>query len=211
MLTNTQIKARARTTLGGKIFGERWMAGVLIIFIFTVITSAAGVIPFASLLISGPLSVGVAGAFLYVMRTGEKAKTEDMFAGFKDFGKNFVLGLLISLFTVLWSLLFIVPGIIKGLSYSMAYYIKNDHPEYDWKQCIEESKKMTYGHKGQLFCLYLSFIGWYFLGALCLGIGTLWVTPYVSASTAEFYIQLRGKDMFEGSHTATLDEETLSL
>ena len=211
MVTNSQIRARAREILGGKIFGEKWLAAVLIVFIFTVITSAASTIPGGGIILLGPLSVGVVGAFLYIIRTGEKAKTEQMFTGFKDFGGNLVLGLMVTLFTVLWTLLFIIPGIVKGLSYSMAFYIKKDHPEYTWKQCIEESKQMTYGHKGQLFCLYLSFIGWEILGVLCLGVGLLWVTPYVYASTAEFYNQLKGPDPILDEQSADADEETLAL
>ena len=191
MISNSQIRARARQTLGGKIFGEKWLFGLLLCLLASLILSA---VPFASILLTGPICVGLTGVFLKSVRTGEKVRIEEMFNGFKDFACNFLLGFMIGLFTFLWSLLFIIPGIVKGLSYSMAYYIKNDHPEYDWKTCIEESKKMTKGYKGQLFCLSFSFIGWIIVGALCCGIGTLWVTPYQYAAMAEFYNQLKAKD-----------------
>ncbi len=73
----------------------------------------------------------------------------------------------------------------------MSFYIKADHPEYDWRQCINESKAMMYGHKWELFVLDLSFIGWMIVGALCLGIGTLWATAYQSAARAQFYESLK--------------------
>ena len=194
MISNSQIRARAREALGGKIFGEKWLFALLIGLLSSCITSAAGMVPLASILIAGPLGVGVAGVFLTAVRTGEKVKIENMFNGFKDFGGNCALGILIALFTFLWALLFIIPGIVKAISYSMAYYIKNDHPEYDVKTCIAESKRMTNGYKWQIFCLYLSFIGWILLGMLCCGIGILFVSPYISASVAEFYDQLKAKE-----------------
>ena len=211
MVTNSQIRARARETLGGKIFGEKWLYALIVCLVSGLITTIAGIIPIAAILIAGPIGVGVAGIFLRATRTGEKMSVNDMFDGFKDFAGNLILGLMVTLFTLLWTLLFIIPGIVKGLSYSMAFYIKCDHPEYDWKQCIEESKKMTYGHKGQLFWLQLSFIGWEILGLLCFGVGLLWVTPYVYTSTAEFYNQLKGPEAPLDEQSADAGEETLAL
>ena len=69
----------------------------------------------------------------------------------------------------------------------MSFYVAADHPEYTWNQCMNESKRMTAGHKGELFVLDLSFIGWFFVGSLCFGIGTLWVMPYYNASWANYY------------------------
>lgn len=211
MMTNSQIRARAREALGGKIFGEKWLYAVVIALIVVAVSAIGGFIPFVSIIIAGPLGVGVAGVFMAIAKTGEKAKLEDTFNGFRDFAGNLILGLMITLFTALWTLLFIIPGIVKAISYSMAYYIKNDHPEYDWKQCIDESKKMTDGHKWQIFCLYLSFIGWLFLGTLCFGIGTLWVIPYINTSMAEVYAQLKGPEATLDETTADATEETLAL
>ena len=211
MMTNSQIRARAREALGGKLFGDRWLYAVVIALIVSAISAVSAFIPVAYILIFGPLSVGVAGVFMAVAKTGEKANVNNTFGGFRDFAGNLILGLMIELFTILWTLLFIIPGIVKGLSYSMAYYIKCDHPEYEWKQCIEESKQMTKGHKGQLFCLQLSFIGWMFLGLLCLGVGTLWVSAYMSTSLAEFYNQLKGPEPTLDEQSTDAGEETLAL
>lgn len=95
------------------------------------------------------------------------------------------------LFTFLWSLLFIVPGIIKFYSYRMVPYILSDNPNIGASRAIQLSKDMTYGHKWNMFVLDLSFIGWYILGILCLGIGTLFVNPYAYATEAELYLVLR--------------------
>jgi uncharacterized membrane protein len=75
----------------------------------------------------------------------------------------------------------------------MSYYIKNDHPEYDWQQCMNESKRMMKGNKGRLFCLHFSFFCWMLLGLLCCGIGILWVYPYMEMSKAHFYQELKNK------------------
>ncbi len=103
---------------------------------------------------------------------------------------NFILGLLIGLFVFLWSLLLVVPGIVKTYPYSMAYFIKCDHPEYSATQAIDESSRIMHGNKMKLLALDLSFIGWWILGSICFGIGTLWVVPYVKTAHAEFYLDL---------------------
>jgi uncharacterized membrane protein len=132
--------------------------------------------------------------FLLLAREPAEAKLETSFSGFNDFGANLLIGLMSGLFVFLWSLLLIVPGIIKAYAYSMAFYIKNDNPTYDWKQCLDESQRMMTGNKGKLFLLDLSFIGWILLGALCCGIGTLWVSPYMEAARANFYEDIKNND-----------------
>ncbi len=145
----------------------------------------------AFLILSGPLHYGLNRMFLKQARDNEDMVFADLFKGFyDDAGGNIVLALLTSLFTALWSMLFVIPGIVKAYAYSQVFYIKADHPDYDWKACINESKRMMQGHKGELFVLDLSFIGWYIVGALCLGIGELWVAPYVEAAKAHFYQNL---------------------
>ena len=82
-------------------------------------------------------------------------------------------------------------GSVKSYSYSLIYYIKADHPEYGWRECLDESEKMMQGNKWRLFCLNFSFIGWILVGSLICGIGALWVSPYMQASTAVFYEELK--------------------
>lgn len=195
-MTRAEIKERAKVALGNKIFGANWGMAVLAVFLQAIIVYAVGAVPgvggILSVLLYGPISVGVAGIFLNQSRTLQQIDVGNMFGGFsKDFGGNLLLGLMIRLFTVLWSLLFIIPGIVKMYAYSMAFYIKNDHPDYDWKKCMDESQIMMNGHKSELFVLDLSFIGWYIVGSFCLGIGVLWVNAYMEATHAEFYNSLK--------------------
>ncbi|MBQ0037505.1 MAG: DUF975 family protein [Clostridiales bacterium] len=193
-MTRQEIKERARAQLGNKLFGYTWMMALLACFIFTAITGAAAsvIVGIGALIVVGPLTYGLNYMFLKQAREGQPMELGDLFKGFTDdFGGTLLIGLMTTIFTMLWSLLLIVPGIVKGLGYSMATYIKADYPEYDWKQCIEQSQNMMRGHKGELFMLYLSFIGWLLVGALCAGIGTLWVVPYIQASEAQFYESIK--------------------
>ncbi|WP_163193441.1 DUF975 family protein [Clostridium thermarum] len=112
------------------------------------------------------------------------------FAGhnYKEIVKTmFVKDLLI----FLWSLLFIIPGIVKSYAYRMVPYILADNPNIGVKRAIELSNEMTRGHKFDMFVLDLSFIGWYLLGALACGVGVLFVKPYENATYAELYLVLR--------------------
>lgn len=100
------------------------------------------------------------------------------------------LSILIGIFTFLWSLLLIIPGIIKGLAYSQAFYLMKDHPDFGPLELITESRKRMKGLKWKLFLLYLSFIGWGLLCIFTLGIGLLWLVPYMTNSLAAFYQEL---------------------
>ena len=208
--TNSELRRRARETLGKKIFGAQWGMAVLVTFVLTIIMNFPSIsyektfyfgtlettfsynLNFGQFILGGAAMFGICKTFLTAVRTKEKISFDLAFDGFKQFKKTFLLGLLQRIFVLLWSLLFIVLGIVKALSYSMAYYVMADNPEYDWKECLNESQNMMKGHKWQLFCLYLSFIGWYILGILALGIGVLWVEPYRYAAEAEFYNELKG-------------------
>ncbi len=95
------------------------------------------------------------------------------------------------IYLFLWFLLFIIPGIVKSYAYRMVPYILADNPNIGARRAIELSNRMTYGHKFDMFILDLSFLGWYLLGALCLGIGVFFVKPYEYATEAELYLTLR--------------------
>lgn len=117
----------------------------------------------------------------------EEVNVEQLFSKTSLFGKSLWLRIRIMLFTVLWSLLFIIPGIIKAFAYSMSGFIMAEHPEMSAKEAMEESINMMQGNKGRLFCLQLSFIGWMILGLFTFGIGYFWLIPYMNASYAAFY------------------------
>ena len=194
VMNRIEIKERAKAILGNNIFGNTWLMMLLVFLVYTVIIGAASNIvpPVATMIVTGPLMFGISYVLLNKIRTEENIDIGNLFKGFNnDFGQNILLGFLMSLFVALWSLLFVIPGIVKNYAYSMAFYIKNDHPEYNWKQCLQESIRITDGHKMDLFVLDLSFIGWYILGSLCLGVGTLWVMPYHQTAKALYYEELK--------------------
>ena len=160
-------------------------------FRFNIGSSFFGLVAF---LLTGPLAYGVAKQFLRGARTGEQMSIAGVFDGFKDdFGGAFLLNLMLGIFVFLWSLLFVIPGVVMGYAYSFAFYVKADHPEYGWRQCLDESKRLTNGHKGDLFVLELSFIGWYLVGALAFGVGTLWVVPYAEMTKTLYYLEISAR------------------
>lgn len=196
MISRAAIKANAKAQLGNNLFGNTWLMALVVGLVYSVIIGAAGMTYAGIIILVGPMGVGLASVFLSLARGDGEVRLERMFTdGFsQQFGRNLLLGFLRGLFTALWSMLFVVPGIVKHYAYSMSFYIAADHPEYTWNQCMDASKRMTAGHKGELFVLDLSFIGWFFVGALCLGVGSLWVTPYYNASWANYYDALRTLD-----------------
>lgn len=190
----SDFRARAREQLGGGIFTQPWLMGLVACLIVGAISSIAGsIVPgIGSLLVIGPMSYGLSYVFLNQARNGQPINLGDLFKAFNaDFLQHFLLGLMIYIFTMLWSMLFVIPGIIKAYSYSMAYYIKVDNPTWGWQDCIDESRKKMDGHKMELFILDLSFIGWLILGSLVCGIGVLWVVPYMNAAHTHFYESIR--------------------
>jgi uncharacterized membrane protein len=114
----------------------------------------------------------------------------NLFSQFSRISAGFCMQFLRWLFAFLWTLLLVIPGIIASYSYSMTAYIMVDHPEYGAYEAIMKSKEIMRGHKWRLFCLHMSFIGWYFLSVLTWGIGLLWLNPYVEAANAAFYKEL---------------------
>ena len=192
MFDRKQIKAKAKAQLGSNIFATNWLLALVVALIYGLILGAVSWTVVGVILLVGPLTFGISAMFLKQARDGQKMSVADLFAGFSsDFGGTVVLGLLEAVFVFLWSLLFVIPGIVKAYSYSMIFYIKADHPEYDWHQCFAESKRITKGHKGDLFVMDLSFLGWLIVGSLCFGIGTLWVEPYMMAARAQAYEAIR--------------------
>ena len=189
----------ARTALGIKWTGNRWGTFVVIVLIYSLITGAVaafGAYPFfaaiagiGSLLIAGPFTLGLTSVSLNTVR-GDQIKIEMLFGGFKDFTRAFVLMLLNSIFIFLWALLFIIPGIIKTYAYSMSFYILRDNPTMSANDARKLSMQMMHGNKWRLFCLQFSFIGWFLLGVLTLGILLLWVIPYYKTAEACFYTSL---------------------
>lgn len=147
---------------------------------------------FAAFLIGGVLQIGYAD-FLLKQHDGKETSFNDLFSKFDYFGTGFAQKFLRELYVLLWSLLFIIPGIIKGYSYAMTPFILAEHPNLTASQAIDLSKDLMDGHKGELFVLDLSFIGWVILAALTLNLGHIALNPYRNAAYAAFYRQLQAE------------------
>ena len=139
-----------------------------------------------------PLTWGYQTLFLGAVRGGE-ATAKDMFEGYNKelFSRVLTTTLLYYVYVFLWSLLLLIPGCIKSYSYAMTPYILKDNPEMKNNAAIEESMRMMYGHKLELFLLDLSFIGWAILSILTCCIGFLWLVPYMNMARVNFYEDLK--------------------
>ena len=187
------LKSMAKEQIKGKI-------GILFVItlIIGLISSAAGsllsLIPggglIAAIVITPAFALSLVRVYLNVVN-GYTPEVGDAFGGFDDFWAAFKVQFLVGLFTFLWSLLFVIPGIIKSISYSMSMYILAENKGKAAMECINESKQMTEGHKMDLFVLGLSFIGWMLLVGITFGIAIIWVGPYMNASFANAYKSLK--------------------
>ena len=182
-MDRVQLKAIAKQQIQGNI-------GIL--FVCLLITSVlSGLSPGLTTLIVGPpLTLGLTMIFLGLTRD-ESPEINTLFSGFSYMGPAILLNIMIAIFTCLWSLLFVIPGIIKAISYSMAYFVLADNPELSAKEALDESKRITSGHIGDLFVLYLSFIPWVLLGAITCGLALIYVVPYMQTTMANYYLELK--------------------
>jgi len=158
--------------------------------IVLLIGSIKGFGPIASLILGGPLVLGLS-LFTLSFSRGQDAGFRYLFKGFDYFGRAVGTYLWMLLFICLWSLLLIVPGIIAGISYSQTFFLIADDSSLGFREAIKKSKKMMYGNKWKFFCLQLRFVGWALLSILTLGIGFLWLIPYMHISGAKFYDDLK--------------------
>lgn len=182
---NTVLMQQARESLAGK-WGQA--IGVLVVYMLMMI--AIQIIPMAgaliSLLIGGPMAIGLA-TFSLALARNEDANINQLFEGFNKFGLALAAYFLMLVFIILWMLLLIIPGIIAAISYSMTFYIIADEESMDAMEAIDKSKAMMDGYKWKYFCLGLRFLGWALLCTLTLGIGFLWLMPYMQVTNAKFY------------------------
>lgn len=145
-----------------------------------------GVLGLASIVLGGVLQLGYA-VFLLRQHDGQDLKLEVLFSQLDRFGTGFAQAFLRSLYTFLWSLLFIIPGIVAAYRYAMTPFILAEHPELTASQAIACSKELMMGRKFDLFLLDLSFLGWAILAALTMNLGHLFLNPYRNAAYAVFY------------------------
>ena len=219
MQLNSELRAQARERLEGQ-----WGTFVLMTFLMLVIQTILQIpgyigsllevlspenvlasLSFSNIsnilsLLALPLSWGLTVSLLRNHRE-ESVDLENLFDGFRGgrYTRVFCALFLVNLFTFLWALLLIIPGIMKAFSYALTPYIIMDEPELTARQAITRSCEIMQGRRWKLFCLYLSFIGWGILCLLTFGIGFLWLVPYMNASVAAFYEDARAE--YEASKT----------
>ncbi len=192
MKSRAELKEMAKQQIKGNI-------GIL--FVITLVISVVGsvaslllAIPvvglLATIIITPALSLSIVIVYVNLVK-GVKPEIKDAFAGFKDFWTAFKTTFLVGLFTALWSLLFYIPGIIKGISYSMSMFIVAENPGISSREAIRRSKEMMHGHKMEYFVLGLSFIGWALLCGITFGIAAIWVIPYMQATLVNFYNNIK--------------------
>ncbi len=186
MMCAKDYRAQAWQRLSG-----HWGPMVVICLLASLLSSALAYTLVGALLFNGVLMIGICSATLSLLRTND-ARAEYLFDGFRSNLTNALLAsLLYNVFIMLWSLLFVIPGIVKSYSYAMTFYILRDNPDMPASDAITESRRMMDGNKFRLFCLHLSFFGWILLCILTLGILTLFVVPYMQTAQAAFYESLK--------------------
>ena len=219
MQLNSELRAQARERLEGQ-----WGTFVLMTFLMLVIQTILQIpgyigsllevlspenvlasLSFSNIsnilsLLALPLSWGLTVSLLRNHRE-ESVDLENLFDGFRGgrYTRVFCALFLVNLFTFLWALLLIIPGIMKAFSYALTPYILLDEPELTARQAITRSCEIMQGRRWKLFCLSLSFIGWGILSLLTFGIGFLWLVPYMNASIAAFYEDARAEYEAENS------------
>ena len=183
--------------LGWAQLSGRWTPAALFTLVYIAVTVVAGSLtgPFVWLvsLLLMPLTYSYGVAFLDDKRSASEFKIEQLFDGYKDFLRIMGTMLLKEVYIVLWTLLLIVPGVIKAISYSQTLYVLKDCPELSFNDAIERSMAMMEGYKMRYFLLSLSFFGWIVLAIISCGILSLWVNPYISATNAHFYEYVKGE------------------
>ena len=186
---NKELTKQALESLEGK-----WGLAVGIFLVYMLIICGIQVVPvigaIASLLISGPLALGIA-IFTLALSRKKEARLEQLFDGFQNFGTALQAYLLMVVFIFLWMLLLIIPGIIAAMAYSQVFYILAEDDSIGAMDALKKSKEMMDGYKWKYFYLCLRFLGWALLCILTLGIGYLWLLPYAQVSYAHFYEDIK--------------------
>jgi len=161
----------------------------IILSILAALASVASLISLAQFILGGTVQLGYTQILLKQYHRQE-FEIGELFSQFHRFKQGFLQSFLRGLYVALWSLLLIVPGIVKSYAYAMTPFLLVDNPNMTAKEAIAASIELMDGHKGELFILGLTFIGWDFLAILSLGIGYLWLNPYKNAAYAAFYREL---------------------
>lgn len=175
---------------------DKWGLAIGTFLVYALIVGGGSLSGIATLIIGGPMTLGLAFFSLAIARNQE-ARLEQLFKGFNNFGTSLGAYLLMIIFVLLWTILLIIPGIIAAISYAMTFFIIADNPSIGSMEAIDKSKKMMYGYKWKFFCLILRFLGWAILCLFTLGLGFFILKPYMEISFAKFYDDIKGSQEAE--------------
>lgn len=208
MKTSSELRLSARNALRGN-----WAKSVIATIVYLVVVaiisaltgtdntnpakmfSLSGVGLLVSILVAYPLELGFENSFKALYQNGDQNILANIFSIPREHYSHYVWGMfLMQLKIMLWTLLFVIPGIIKSFSYAMTPYLLVEHPEMPVAEAIQTSKRMMNGHKFDLFYLYLTFIGWFLLSIITCGIGFFWLVPYMTTAKAAFYTDLKNTE-----------------
>ncbi|MBQ6796353.1 MAG: DUF975 family protein [Clostridia bacterium] len=188
-MNRVELKERAKAQISGKI-GKYFLTYLAYVCLATALSLTVGLIPFAGSIVASaaayPMMFGIIMICIAVA-DGKDFKVADMFNGYYDWWGAIKTYFFVGLFTTLWMLLLIIPGIVKAYSYRLALYIKAENKEMGALEAIRKSKEIMNGHKLEWFVLDLSFIGWILLICVTFGIAAIWVTPYMDITYANAY------------------------
>lgn len=179
-----QLGKQSRNSNMGTIIGI-----VLLAYVIGLLLSGTIV---GGLLVAGVLELGIAMSCLKLVRK-QQLTVNNLFDSLNQFVPALMASILMWIYTLLWSLLLVIPGIIASINYSMTYYILADYPQLTANQAISKSKELMHGYKWKFFCLQLSFIGWIIVGAFTLGILYIWLAPHMLCTNAVFYEYVRSQ------------------
>lgn len=189
MKSFSELKTSAKAQISGKI-------GVLFLMMLIIfgIVFASCLLPvagnIANFIVSAAFGLGGSWVYLKIARD-EEISVGNIFYGFEDLWTAIKAHFFMNLFIWLWSLLLIIPGIIKAYAYSMTFFILAENKGMPVLEAITLSRNMMDGHKMDLFLLTLSFIGWFILVVITFGIAGIWVYPYFYATWANFYLSVK--------------------
>ncbi len=187
--TNRYLMTQARESLKG-----RWGLAVVGNAVYVILMALIQCIPtvggIGNLILGGPLLLGWSVFFLSFSRKKE-AQLSQLFDGFQHFVQSLIAYVVMAVYILLWALLLIVPGIIAALSYSQSFFILADNPQMEGMEVLRKSKALMQGHRLKLFYLFWRFFGWFLLGIVTLGIGFLWIMPYLATTLVHFYDDIR--------------------
>ncbi len=203
-MNRVELKTKAKNILKGN-----WGQAISLLLLYGLISFGSGIVvdlisemfhltgqtsailgDIVNVVVSAFFTLGTTSFYLKLSR-GEEVTYKELFSKTDMFVVALLAIVLISIFTTLWTLLLIIPGIIAAINYSQTYYILIDDQDKNAYDAIKASKEIMNGHKWDYFVLILSFTGWMVLATLTLGIGFIWLVPYMQVTLANFYDSIK--------------------